>query len=136
MSRAEQEERGVVAGRKYLARPGGGNGNDGVRRSSWLAPGGDGGRNLVRRARGPRRGTPALIRAGRGVSLVFPGWGFCRAPLRLRAGDWMTGGTVGWGSVSVRRRWSRGRREGVILSRGGGPARRRGLELVTPPLAA
>jgi hypothetical protein len=54
----------------------------------------------------------------------------------------MTGGTVGWGSVSVRRRWSRGRREGVILSRGGragGPARRkrgRGLELVTPPLAA
>lgn len=53
----------------------------------------------------------------------------------------MTGGTLGWGSVSVRRRWSRGRREGVILSRGGrggGPARRRrrGLELVTPPLAA
>jgi hypothetical protein len=75
----------VVAGRKYLARPGGGNGNDGVRRSSWLAPGGrNGGRNLVRRARGPRRGTPALIRAGRGGSLVFPGWGFCRAPLRLR----------------------------------------------------
>ena len=53
-----RRRRGVAASRKFLGRPGGGNGSGGVRcsawRWSWLA-GAERGRNLVCRARGVAR---------------------------------------------------------------------------------